>query len=134
MLHVHLCLEQPRAASNQRQQQPSHIKISSKPKSGARRTCGADTPHPGWPTRLAEEERGRNRGRHQETHEHRITPTGHHRVNYTPATARRPRPRSWAFSATTTVDADMRTAPSAGESRIPARASTPAASGIATAL
>jgi len=70
----------------------------------------------------------------QESLHRRIAPTGFHGVNYTPVAARRPRPSSWAFSATTTVDTDMSTAPSAGESRIPARASTPAASGMATAL
>ena len=48
--------------------------------------------------------------------------------------ARFPRPRSCAFNATITVDADIMTAPSAGDSRIPMRANTPAASGIAMAL
>jgi hypothetical protein len=39
-----------------------------------------------------------------------------------------------ALTATITVLSDMSTAPMAGDSRIPARASTPAASGIATML
>ena len=77
---------------------------------------------------------GERRNGGEESHQQRITPTGFHGVNYTPVAARRPRPSSWAFSATTTVDTDISTAPSAGESRIPARASTPAASGMATAL
>ena len=77
---------------------------------------------------------GERRGGGEGSHQHRVTPTGLHGVNYTPVAARRPRPSSWAFSATTTVDTDISTAPRAGESRIPARASTPAASGIATAL
>src|SRR5882762_1047910 len=46
----------------------------------------------------------------------------------------RPRPSNCAFRATTMVDADISTAPSAGESKFPAGANTPAASGIATAL
>ena len=41
---------------------------------------------------------------------------------------------SWAFSATITVETDMSTAPTAGDTSTPAFASTPAASGIATAL
>jgi hypothetical protein len=38
------------------------------------------------------------------------------------------------LSATTTVDADMSTAPTAGDNVTPANANTPAASGIATTL
>jgi len=45
-----------------------------------------------------------------------------------------PRRRSWAFSATITVEADIRSAPTAGESRIPHGARMPAASGIAKTL
>src|SRR5436190_5844913 len=45
------------------------------------------------------------------------------------------RPSSWALTATITVDTDMKTAPGAGDSKIPvAGYSTPAASGMATAL
>jgi len=44
------------------------------------------------------------------------------------------RRRSWALSATTIVDADMRMAPTAGDRVIPAHARTPAASGMATTL
>ena len=41
---------------------------------------------------------------------------------------------NWAFSATTIVEADIRTAPMAGLITIFAQASTPAASGIAMTL
>src|SRR4051794_7848671 len=50
-------------------------------------------------------------------------------------TERRSRRRSsWALSATTTVEADMRMAPTAGDKVMPAKANTPAASGMATTL
>jgi hypothetical protein len=45
-----------------------------------------------------------------------------------------PERSSRALRATMTVDTDINTAPSAGESRMPAPASTPAASGMATVL
>ena len=45
-----------------------------------------------------------------------------------------PRLNSWAFKATMTVLRDMNNAPTAGESRIPNGASTPAANGRATRL
>ena len=50
------------------------------------------------------------------------------------AGVRRTRRSSWALRATTMVDADMSTAPMAGLSVTPAKANTPAASGIAMTL
>src|SRR5215207_9248262 len=47
---------------------------------------------------------------------------------------KRARRSSWALIATITVLSDMRTAPTAGDSRIPWLASTPAASGMAITL
>src|SRR5436189_62142 len=44
------------------------------------------------------------------------------------------RRRSWALNATTTVDADMKIAPTAGDSVTPPNDSTPAASGMAIKL
>lgn len=46
----------------------------------------------------------------------------------------RTRRRVWAFDATTIVDSDISTAPTAGLNEIPAQASTPAANGNATTL
>lgn len=46
----------------------------------------------------------------------------------------RTRARSWALIATITVESDIRTAPRAGERRIPALYRTPAASGMAMTL
>jgi hypothetical protein len=55
-------------------------------------------------------------------------------VSYFSVGVRRTRRSSWAFAATTIVDTLISTAPIAGLNVIPAQASTPAASGIATTL
>ena len=79
-------------------------------------------------------DRGESDGGGEGPHEDGMAVTALHDGQYTPLATRRPCQSSWAFSATTTVDTDMSTAPSAGDRRTPALANTPAASGIATAL